>query len=390
MAVIGRVVPRNQKSGESKNYCQKCLKEDLLQARRPSTKKGVTIFRPIPQVHEDGSILPMVVNKTASGYDFSALDVENVIINQGKDARFTAFAKPSDRPSLDEDELPWSTMFIRLRGRQKAKEIPSDLVDRVDALFERKKDVPAPLEQVREMVLCQAVLLQFNDKRLEKPLGRQCMFLSVSAVQAMNETLSAAWDKGVDVFSPENGRAIHLVPKAQRGSGIIMYECELGDKIPLSEDRCRKLWTPWQDAKVFHDNQTHFQRLCSCYGRDIVEYVFGPREVADALGEAPPPSQPSQHAVGYERPPVEERRTQEAPRGAQGEMQLELEIDDSLSTDIEGADEDDSTLEPGEAGGPDDVDYRPPSDAGSAGSTASGPEDAEALARHFESQLDND
>ncbi len=376
MAVIHKIGDRNR---GGRNYHQACLHETMLQACRPSTAKGVTIIRIIPEV-VGGEIRPMVNSKTPTGFDFSNLRVETVVVNTGKLAKFTGLTNPSDIDIEQEVDQVLPGVFIRLRSLQKKKELPAHLKDDIDALFEGGRD--APLRRPQTMGLIQAVVLKFQDKKLEKPRPKQAVFLTTTALESLDELFTKCHTDGLDVFSPAEGRAIILEPETQRGSGIQLFKASLGDKVPLPEETCKKLWVPWEDALKRKTYDEHVKAAVKCFGRDIVAVAF-PDDVERLFGAAAPASVPVEvdvpAAVADKAAAVVEDSG--AHTGSESVSEA-LQIDTDLPTDGPlGDDEDEEQTE-----STPDI---PASNAGEDGDGV-GPADPASMAADYENLLDDD
>ncbi len=390
MAVINKMNDR-----EKKNFYQSCLDDTLLQACRPSTSKGETIIRIIPEVAADGSIRPMVNASTRLGIDFTNFHIETVTIGVGKEARFSGISRSSNRVNEDAFSMAFPGLFIRLRSKQKKKEIPDHLKDLVDDVL--GGGMKAALRSSPEMALVQAVVFKLNDKVLEKPAPRQCVFLTTTAAETISEVLTHAHEEGVDVFAPKTGHLIKLVPVKQRGSNIMLYEAELGERAPLSEDACRKLWVPWEDrvdedgvvakkgALRLHTFEEHMELAVRCFGNELVQLAF-PDEHARLFGEA---EQPRTVKKGSPKNPGADidlgvgELEDSAPAEDRTEAVVELQIETELPTTPpdDGGDEDDAGTTPSKSAA------KKSSPEGSA--TVLDPADADANAAFYESLLED-
>jgi hypothetical protein len=378
MAVLGAVGKH-----EKKNFHQSVLDPNLLQAVRPSTEKGITIFRPIPEVSADGTIRPMILGDTPAGPDYSAIRIEQVVINSGLDSRFSGLAKPSDRPDAAEAEMPFPGLYIRLKGKLNRKDFEKGdpMKDRIEELF--AGGMKAPLRQVSTMTMIQCVVFRLNDKELEKPASRQVLFLTSTAAEALNELFKEAHSKGIDVFSPETGCQIILEPEKQRGSDMKFFNATLGERIPLNVKTCQKLWVPWEKALRFHKYDDHLKALLAAFGRDIVEQAFSKREVARVLGEEFVAETKVTTTAAKEssgRTTTVTTPASTTPKGAVKELQIDIDGPPQTIDD--------------EGEGPEEIQVpateKAPSDANKAGNGTKLPTDPAALAAHYESVLGGD
>lgn len=331
MAVISQTGGR-----EGAGNFQECFKEGTLKACRPSANAGVTIIRPIPEVGPDGELKPMINATTAAGIDVSNAIIKTVSIGIGDRDRYSGFSESADRFDEREPDMVFPKLYIRLRYLQKNNKL-GGMTDRVARIL-IPNDTDSPLRQSKQFTIIQAIVLHFNGQALEKPRTREAVFLTKTAAQALSETLEAAHAEGIDVFSPEGGRAVVLTPEAQRGSGINLFNATLGDAIRLDPEQCRKLWVPWDDALRFLPHSTQLAKAVRCFGREIVELVFDPDEVRSACIEhgleSPSPS-PSVSAAAVDNtppppaaPPTNPTSDGNGGGGAPATLQLDTEFKD--------------------------------------------------------------
>lgn len=371
MAVLNKL---GERSRAPKNFFQACLDENLLQACRPSTEKGTTIIRIVPEVI-DGEIRPMLNNMTPNGPDVSGVHLEEVVVNSGKSSKFTGLGMPSDVHIEDAPNMVFPGLYIRLKSLLSKKEIPAGMVDEVRSLFEGGRE--APLKRPRLMGIFQAVVITFQDKKLEKPRPKQAVFLTTTALEAINDLIVKCHEEGTDLFSPSEGRAIILEPEEQRGSGIWLFNARLGDKVPIPEETCKKLWVPWEQALRRSTYDQQIKAACSCFGKRVVEIVFE-EDVRRVMGadEAKPAS-----ASAPASSPDESTEGSEGHSGLT-EVTEALQIDTELPSDGPLGDEDEEQ----ESSAAESTDL-PPSDAGESGDGASAPASAEELASQYEDLL---
>lgn len=270
MAVLTGVSEQRRGQG---NYFQACLNQNLLQACRPSPAKGETIIRIIPQVSADGDILPMVNQITPNGPDFSNIQLEQMTIHQGLHARYSGLGRSLDNED-DPVDMLYPGMFIRLRKRMKDHKVPAELMPLVDQLFEGEDKRDHALRSPPVMGLAQCAVYKFNNEELAEPRTRQVCFLTVTAVEALNELLTECHQEGIDAFAPSTGRLIKLVPEKQRGSNMVFFGVELGEEEPLDEDTCRELWVPWENGLIVRPRRDHYQAACRGFSKALVDYLF--------------------------------------------------------------------------------------------------------------------
>jgi len=373
MAQIGKMSSR-----EPRNYLASCIDETKLQPTRLNTKKGESIIRFVPEVR-DGEFLPMVLAMTQGGPDFSNFRIEPTTVNAGKNAKFTGFACSSDRNEDDSVSMVFPGLFIRLRGRQKAGELPPHLEAKVNKLL--SGGMNAPLRSTPDMAWSQAIILKHNGKDLEKPAVKQAVPLTSTAAESVAEVLTKCYEDGIDVFSPDEGRAIVLTPVKQRIGDIVLFEASVGDKVPLPPDACKKLWVPWEDCMKRHTWDQMLKAAVSCFGADVVEYAFED-DYARVFGQtAAPAAVEESTAVDSEEVRQLQAENLARIRGKQPaaqEASADLQIDTELpSTPLDAGEEDeevgDSLVDVG-------------SDAGEAGAALSY-DDASSKASKYEDLL---
>jgi hypothetical protein len=292
------VQTQGSQSGPKVTPYQACLKKDKLAALKPNTDT-VTEFRPIPEVTAKGEILPMVLGRSGENFNYSAVASEVVTIGAGQAIKYTGLCRSSDGNETNETDMIFACMFIRLRGMQKKGTIPSAIAPKVEELLLQR---PIPnntrgmkfqyLPRAQSTVFLQGVSLMELGKKLEKPMARKAMVLTSSAALALDTLLQDCYTKKIDVFSPTDGHSIlfkGLPPDKRVGRMLPTFTCELGPKIPLSPEKAKTLWTPWDDAFVFHTRADLLRKAIDCFGYDVVELVF-PDEVAQFKVAAPPPA----------------------------------------------------------------------------------------------------
>lgn len=320
MPIMGTIGDR-----ESSNYHQNCLNERKLQARRPSTNKGQTIFRPIPEFAPDGALLPMVLSETPGGLDFSNCLIETLVINTGLEQKWSGLCRPSDTGNaMDPDDNPWTQLYMRLKGKVNAESFDDDdpLRRPIEALF--KGNLRAPFRQPQAMVCMQCVLTKYNSEELDKARPKQGIFLSSTAARAVARCLTKAYKEGIDVYHPEQGYELVLTPyKDENNPKLKFFDCQLGRQVKLSEAVCRKLWVPWNEAVVLHPFDAHIRALINCFGREIVERGISRRVIARALGE------PEEAAAAPEASVAPATRSRAPAASSRGESSYDdMEIDD--------------------------------------------------------------
>lgn len=323
MTVLGGVGEKKQG-----NLFQACLDETYLQALRPSTAKGETIFRPIPQVR-DGELMPMVTRTTPVGPDFSNIYVTNVTVNVGLSAKHSGIAVPSDIEVNQEYDMVFPGLYIRLKGKLNKNRLTPAEREIVAPLFEGK--LQAPLKQSPEMALVQCVVLKYNDTDLKKPRPKQVLFLTTAAVRSLNKCLTEAHAAGIDVFAPESGRLIKLEPYQPEGLSLTLFRAVLCDPYPLKEETCKKLWVDWDVALKRQTFDQQIAAACKCFGRDIVKIAFPDdvERIMSAGGSAAAPTYAAPAATAAAAPAAKESRTYITPP-----VDLDTEVPaDSLDED---------------------------------------------------------
>lgn len=265
---------------KKRHFLQGCFKPEVdIQPCRPSTAKGSTVIRLIPEVDRDGNFRPMINCHTPDGPDFSNFTIQP-LVNVGNDVRFVGIARSSDRMEEDERDMVFTRIYMRVRSMQKAKTLPKHLKDRVDDLT--SGGIKAALKNVSVVGICQAVVTRFNDKSVDPTV--QAVFLTTTAMEAIADVLIEADKSGIDVFDPKNGREIILTPEKQRGSGIELFNAELGEVVPLKASWCKKTWKNWDEVLRLHSHDDLVRQAVAVYGREVVELAM-PEVVARLFGD---------------------------------------------------------------------------------------------------------
>lgn len=241
------------KPGATRNILQNLL-GPALAAVRPVAKDGkVTIFRPIPEVAHDGSILPMVRSMTPAGPDFSNVTVETCTVGVGEreDFKVTMLGRPSDEKIDRPVNMILPGLYIRLKAKDKKGEVPDHLYRRVNELLKPNDKGFSKLSRPQDLAIIQGVLLQLNGEPLPKPAPRQAIFLSATARDAVAAVLSQASERGIDVFDPDAGYCIEIgsIPPGE-GRMTASFTAKLGQQMRIPEEQCRALWTPWELPSV--------------------------------------------------------------------------------------------------------------------------------------------
>jgi len=354
-----------------RNFYANCVDTSKLQACRPNVKKGETIIRIIPEI-VDGVRLPMIKNADGpQGPDFSNFMLQTVTLNAGTSMRFSGLSASSDRENEEPPAMVFPGLYIRLRGRQKKGQIPSHLKERVADLLQGE---PAPLPRSKDVALVQAIVTTYNGKKLDKAMPKQCVFLTQTAAEAIGECLTAAYKAGIDVFDPKEGREIILTPEKQRVGDMYFYNAALGNKVPISEAAAAKLWVPWADALRFFTFEQHLRAAVDCFGKEIVSYAF-PDDYERIFTPAPaaPPVAPKRGSNSDSYVPDDGDGLPGDVVTAAPDNVVELELDlDNVGKLEDDGDDDQAPSKP------------------SKGAAIIPVEDAEGLAQHYSSLLDDD
>ena len=344
MAVISNIG-----KNEGGSSLQVCFLPNTLQACAPSTKKGVTIFRPIPEIDEEGNILPMVTSDALEELDFSNTLLETVARYTGTTIKFTGLCRSSDRVGQRERDMVFPLLFIRLRGLQKEEDekagvIPKHLKDEVYRLLGSKNDRKAALQNCRAMCMMQGIVLRYDGQELPKPRPRQAIMMTKTATKSLAKLMSQAYKRKdqegnpapIDIFSPDNGRAIILTPEEQQIDDQFFFTATLGEKIPLSEEQCRKLWVPWEKALNLMPHDEHVRMACRCFPRAIVELAIGEEAVAEVLGV-------QQNSAPVTKPAAKPAAKPTAEPAAKPVTTLEIDLDEPLGEPLGEDDGEEST-----------------------------------------------
>lgn len=236
------------KPGTERNILQNLLGPALGAVRPVAKDKAVTIFRPIPEVAHDGSLLPMVRSMTPSGPDFSNVTVETCSVGVGEreDAKATVVGRPSDVSIDRATHMIFPGLYIRLKAMDKKGTIPDHMYRRVNELLKPNEKGFSRLSRPQDLAIMQGVVLQVNNQALPKPAPRQAVFLSATARDAVASVLNQAHEQGIDVFDPEEGYCIEIssIPPGE-GRATASFTAKLGSQMRIPEEQCRQLWTPW-------------------------------------------------------------------------------------------------------------------------------------------------
>jgi hypothetical protein len=231
---------------------------------------------------------PMVMSILPDGYpDFSHLQIEYITVNAGAQdgVRFTGLAHASDMVAPTVFNSPFPGLFVRCRHLQKNNKIPDNVFKPVvQALTSYNNLGSQPLPKPSEHMYFQAICLTVNNAKLEKPAGKQCIFLAPAAKDAMAKFLVGQNKAGKDMFSPAGGYTIILKGKPPAdGNSTWSFTCELGSPMPLTVELCSKLWVPWETVLIRYTQKELIQRAIACFGKDMVALAFK-KEVEDIYG----------------------------------------------------------------------------------------------------------
>lgn len=291
MATLGTV---GQKA--DKNYLQNLFDENKLQVVRPSTN-FTSIIRPIAQVAEDGTILPMVLGSGPQGLDFSALLIDTIVDGSGVNQKFTGFVRASDRMDGEDPQQIFSGLYIRAKGRDKNGrwgELDPAIIAKIRQLLVQKTRGKnnvgyTELAKPQQVAFMQCIILQLNDKPCEKPRTNQALMMSQTAALSLNKLLTQAHKDKIDVFSPEAGYTLVLrgIPAdPTEGRTVPVFKFELGEQLPINPDTNRKLWKDWRSACRYLPLRDHITKACAAFGHDVVRALF-PEEYAMCMTAAP-------------------------------------------------------------------------------------------------------
>ena len=236
-------------------------------------------------------------------------------------------------------------LFIRLRSMEKKGTLPEHIKAKAIELLASRQpaggtgDIKTQyLPRAQNLVFMQGISLSENGKALEKPAARKAMVLSSTAAESLNDLLKDCFAKKIDVFSPSKGYTIvvkGLPPDKKVGRLIPIFVCELGRQIPLTEEKVKSLWTPWESALVIKTQAELLRKAVAAFGPDIVEVVF-PDEFAALVAD----DRTKVQAVVTQKPaPM-------APKAAPAPTAPALEVDDGPPQLSAGEEEQDSVFVP--------------------------------------------
>lgn len=299
MAVI------KQSENNSGNYYQSCLKSDVLKAITPKADT-LTVFRPYPQLTEDGGVLPMVMGMTKDGPDFSAVHIDTTVVNTGIHAKWSGLTtpkpvKPGERPYKAFDR-PFEGSYIRLKSQLDKGRLSAEQRQVVAPLFTKEKGQNAavanqPMSQPRDTLLMQgACTMLRGDDLSANPMMNAVLFCTGSLFTAMAKCLAEAHAQGIDVFSPDAGYVLHiesLPPDRSVGRQTSIYTVTLGEQTPVDLDTIKQVVQPWEEVLDYLTYDEQINKLIECFGVDPIAVAF-PNDVARITGQsaAPTPAAP--------------------------------------------------------------------------------------------------
>ena len=298
-------------SSEKGDFYQHCFKPGTLQAFTPKTN-AVSIVRFLPEIAPDGTPYPMARVVDAQGIDYSNFWFERVAVAAGTANLFTGLVRPlgmDGRVDLvtDEPNLPWSGLFIQLKGRLKKGQINPMLVPVLQtALAKRQGDRPGALDNPGSMHFAQGVVIMANNAALAQMQTNTAIVLKQSAFTSFDAIAKAAYLAGIDIFSPSGGCYVKfwgLPPKTLPGQEQASMQCGLCDyngnvmqfpgmpqlyfpkgvnptlinyaPSPIPDDFCRSAWHPWEDCFLRFTRDDHIKKMVSAFGPVLVAEAFG-------------------------------------------------------------------------------------------------------------------
>lgn len=290
------IIQTTEQERQGRGYLDSCVTARLKPAR-PMTEGGkLTIFRPIPEIGADGSIRPMVQGITPNGIDFSALVCESVTINAGTTtSKYTGISRDSSQDASTRDwDMIYPGAYIRAQSAFTKSAVPESIYRPVSEALLKSNTGSSKLPKPSKMLLMQGILLELNGTKIVEPVGGDCLFLSPSARDSVVALLRDAHARGIDVFSPTDGYYIVIRGKpSEDPKQPWRFVAELGEKLPLDVDVCRRLWVPWDAALVVYDRSTMMEKFFNSYGYDLAKFIY-PDERVDpsritAMPETPNP-----------------------------------------------------------------------------------------------------
>jgi hypothetical protein len=300
MAVIR---PQTQ-NRQFENYYQGCLRPDTLKAITPKSD-SLTIIRPYPKI-VDGAALPMVLGEVDGLPDFSAIAIENTVVNTGLgNSKFSGLTRPADQ-NVTEINRPFEGTYIRLKGGLNKQKFSYEVKQMVDPCFLKTRAEGStvdnqPMSQPRATLLMQCACLTLRGQDLgDKPILNGCLFATGSLLDNLNACLTEAHQKGIDVFDPANGYTLvisALPPSKKDGRQTAVYQVALGEQLPVDVGLVQQNTFEWDDVLNLLTFEDQIKTLCNVFDPEIIRVAF-PNEVNRIMGGAAPiQTQPARPAA---------------------------------------------------------------------------------------------
>lgn len=268
---------------EKKNYHQDFFLPDTVTAVKPKSDSR-TVFRPIAEIDASGNPLPMVIRTAKDGLDFSNIKLEDTVLEAGQSLKFTGVCAASDNPLAGVMDQVFSSLYIKLKAKEKRFELPPALKEKVSHLLE-ERPIPNNTWNMKERILkrssetgfMQGIALVVNGKPCERPAVKQVLTMSSNLLLNINKFLTECHAKGIDVFSAKLGYELIIegLPKdLAAGRSFPTFTVALGKQLPLPEDRVKTLWVPWANAIRRFTTDQHIAQAIRCYGKDVVGIIY--------------------------------------------------------------------------------------------------------------------
>ena len=361
----------------------------------PLTEKE-TIFRVIPELNEQGVVIPMCRTYDATGHDWSNIATEDIMSNGGILAKFTGSvipARPGDTSgapdtSIAEPDLPFRGLQIRLKGRMNKNTVPVEHQAQVTQIMNRMGNRPAPLSCAK-VLLIQAWILCDNgtwlvDANRQAAPRRGFIMLKPSHSQALRQLLIEGFTAGLDFFSPDTGACFRAhgfpagtFPGQQLATGTVTlctmqgapltfpgatdpptpqgripvtplaYGPQTASPLPPSFWQGPSSFMPWGKCIRRHTLQDLLARQLACFGPAVCQLAFpteygAPVQVmsqpmhlgppAAAFGQPPAQVQTGPPAAAWGQQPQAPVAPQGPPAGAFGQPPAQLSTGPTFQT----------------------------------------------------------
>ncbi len=245
-----------------------------------------TIVRIIPETDGNGNPVPMIAGHDANGPLFSNLTTEPLVLFAGAMTKFHGLIRPSDPGLHDmpEPDLPFSGLYIKLKGDMNKKRVPVDQYMVVNELLTKPANGSAQLAQVQNHVLAQVCVMQLNGKAVNPPATKQVMVLGKSAKMALTACLLEAAKNRVDVFDPKGGFLLKIYGTPKVNNAVQNFIIEPAGQIEIPEGAWKNQFVPWDQCLKRYSYDELIHKMVAAYGAGVVAMKPSFKEAMDRLG----------------------------------------------------------------------------------------------------------